>query len=392
MKYIIIILLFIIGGCNKIDEVTKEVIPLPPSQLKAAIISNDRIELTWKDNSTNESGFKIERKTESGIFLEIGETAKDITVFSDKSLSLNTNYIYRIYSFNQTGKSLNYSNEFSIKTPLLIPSLTTNSVSEISTNSAKSGGTISSDGGSPILSKGIVWDIKSNPTISITSKTNEGAGLGPFVSLITGVASSTTYYVRAYATNIAGTAYGNEITFNTVQTTTFIYNTVTSKTGRIWLDRNLGATQVATSPTDPLAYGNLYQWGRGTDGHELRTSGVITTLPINNNSWQGVNGESNPCPLGFRIPTEIEWEEERATWISNNSNGAFSSSLKLTQGGRRFYNTGLINNLGTEGFYWSSTLPLLNAGRAYYMLIFSSNAYINWDNPATGVSVRCIKN
>ena len=54
--------------------------------------------------------------------------------------------------------------------------------------------------------------------------------------------------------------------------------TVTSKTGKIWMDRNLGATQVASSTTDVAAFGDLYQWGRGSDGHQIRTSSTTSTL------------------------------------------------------------------------------------------------------------------
>ena len=110
--------------------------------------------------------------------------------------------------------------------------------------------------------------------------------------------------------------------------------TITSPvTGRVWMDRNLGASQVATSSTDVASYGDLYQWGRGTDGHQLRTSSTTniqsamdqpghgdfilgTSVPYdwrtpqNSNLWQGIAGVNNPCPVGFRIPTNLEWIAE----------------------------------------------------------------------------------
>ena len=107
-------------------------------------------------------------------------------------------------------------------------------------------------------------------------------------------------------------------------------------TGRVWMDRNLGAIRVATSSIDDFSYGHLYQWGRSNDGHEVRTSGISDTLsninapesgdfiftsqsphdwlsPQNDNLWQGINGVNNPCPEGYRIPTQAEWDEERAS-------------------------------------------------------------------------------
>jgi uncharacterized protein (TIGR02145 family) len=93
--------------------------------------------------------------------------------------------------------------------------LTTTAVSSITATGASSGGTISSDGGGPITSKGVVWSTSTAPTVSLSTKTTDGTGTGTFTSTISGLAASTTYYVRAYATNAAGTSYGTELTFST---------------------------------------------------------------------------------------------------------------------------------------------------------------------------------
>lgn len=189
---------------------------------------------------------------------------------------------------------------------------------------------------------------------------------------------------------------------------------VTSATGRIWMDRNLGASQVATSAYDEAAYGDLYQWGRGTDGHEKRTSGTTSVksntdnpghsnfiLPNsspynwrtekNDNLWQGATGTNNPCPTGYRLPTQAEWTEEFQSWSTQDRDGAFNSPLKLPLGGQRDNQFGSIG-LGT-GFYWSSTVYNLGNSVHAFRLIFS------WDVSATmvadyyskGLSVRCIK-
>ena len=187
-----------------------------------------------------------------------------------------------------------------------------------------------------------------------------------------------------------------------------VYN---PKTGRTWMDRNLGASRVAISRTDEQSYGDLYQWGRTSDGHEKRTSQTTSTLSSrdtpwhgkfitvdsgnydwrssqNNNLWQSVNGINNPCPEGFRIPTEAEWDAERKSWISNNSLGAFASPLKLPVAGYRFSSNGSLNLVGSRGRYWSSAVH----GTDAELLLFSSGgASVGSTDRADGNSVRCIK-
>jgi uncharacterized protein (TIGR02145 family) len=197
---------------------------------------------------------------------------------------------------------------------------------------------------------------------------------------------------------------------------TDVYN---HETGKVWMDRNLGATQVANSSTDYLAYGSLYQWGRGSDGHELITwtnsttgtpvNGTTSTLsdqPVegkfilgpntpydwrssqNANLWQGVNGVNNPCPTGYRIPTEAEWNAERLSWSYNTSVGAFASPLKLPMAGFRSLINGGLATVGANGYYWSSTA----SGSDSRNLDFSSNyASMGISSRAYGSSVRCIK-
>ncbi|MGF1639244.1 MAG: hypothetical protein ACFCUU_19360 [Cyclobacteriaceae bacterium] len=181
-------------------------------------------------------------------------------------------------------------------------------------------------------------------------------------------------------------------------------------TGKIWMDRNLGASQVATSSTDASAYGDLYQWGRGSDGHEKRTSGTTSTQsnadspghgdfilmliglieeesPLNDNLWQGVNGINNPCPSGYRVPTTAELEEERLSWSNNDATGAFISPLKLTASGYRSARFGTFNANGSEGIYWSSTV---NGNEAKALHFGTDNIFDAYPRQ-NGFSVRCIK-
>jgi uncharacterized protein (TIGR02145 family) len=185
-----------------------------------------------------------------------------------------------------------------------------------------------------------------------------------------------------------------------------------SLTGKTWMDRNLGASQVATSSTDANSYGDLYQWGRGSDGHQCRNSATTSTLssgdvpghgnfilinsspndwrsPQNTNLWQGVNGVNNPCPSGYRLPTETEINAERLSWSVNTSVGAFASPLKWTLAGRRDNNYGTLLDVGSYGYYWSSTV----SGTYSRNLNFnSSNATMSGFDRALGLTVRCIKN
>ncbi|MEY3049519.1 MAG: hypothetical protein RL365_1557, partial [Bacteroidota bacterium] len=192
-----------------------------------------------------------------------------------------------------------------------------------------------------------------------------------------------------------------------------IVNDVTNPTtGLTWMDRNLGASQVATSSTDQNAYGDLYQWGRRADGHQCRTSPTTATLssvdqpahgnfilapnapydwrsPQNTNLWQGVNGVNNPCPNGYRLPTQTELNNERLSWGSNNGAGAFAAPLKWTLAGYRSGNNGTLLNGGAYGSYWSSTVSVTSSR---YLDFASSSAYMGGLNRAYGLTVRCLKN
>jgi len=186
---------------------------------------------------------------------------------------------------------------------------------------------------------------------------------------------------------------------------TTVYNPITGET---WMDRNLGATQIATSFDDVNAYGDLYQWGRNTDGHQIRTSSTTSILSTTNspnhsdfilansdwltvsddNLWQDVNGINNPCPLGFRLPTEAELEAERLSWISNDAAGAFESPLKLTIGGARSRMSGAIGNVGTFVGYRTSDL---NGLQSRMLGISLTTSLMGDRDRADGNCVRCIQ-
>lgn len=127
-------------------------------------------------------------------------------------LSPGTTYYIRAFATNFTGTG--YGNLITFKTKSDIPKITTSETTHITSNSAISGGTITSDGGEPVLSRGVCWSQKNNPTVN-GNKTNDGAGVGHFISSLSDLNSGEKYYIRAYATNKIGTAYGHEVSFIT---------------------------------------------------------------------------------------------------------------------------------------------------------------------------------
>jgi uncharacterized protein (TIGR02145 family) len=208
-----------------------------------------------------------------------------------------------------------------------------------------------------------------------------------------------------------------------VVTKPWTYGTVTTATGRVWMDRNLGATRVATSSTDTQGYGDYYQWGRPADGHQTKyltnnnstgftntrsTTAVPSTdlwiatndgsndwlITADNTLWVGTNPANNPCPTGFRIPTLAEWQAEQARFASNNASGAFNYSLKLTMPGwlEGFSSSGAgFTATGGGGFYLTQTAN--TNGSVQYFGINSGNVWTDTNlYKRQGLSVRCIQN
>ena len=266
--------------------------------------------------------------------------------------------------------------------------------------------------------------ISSTGVIGLTATISQGlfaSGAGSLTYTITGTPS--TSGTASFALTIGGQSCTLNLTVvvnpssqypaGSVYCTepTLIVDVTNPTTGKTWMDRNLGATRVATSSTDANAYGDLYQWGRRSDGHQCRNSATTTTLsstdtpangsfirtstspfdwrsPQNTNLWQGVFGINNLCPSGYRLPTETELNNERLSWSLNTSTGAFASPLKFTGAGGRDSNTGSLGNVGTGGFYSSSTI---NGTNSSYLYFNSNSANISFNYRAVGYSVRCIK-
>lgn len=223
-----------------------------------------------------------------------------------------------------------------------------------------------------------------------------------------------------FAINIGGQSCTLDVSINPFYPDGIVYcngfptpavDVINPVTGKTWMDRNLGATRAAISTKDASSYGDYYQWGRRPDGHQCRRSITTSTLsttdkpsegkfittnaddydwrsPQNINLWQGVSGINNPCPSGYRVPTESEWNDERLSWSTNNSAGAYGSPLKLPLAGYRYYENGNLLNVSADGFYWSSTISSTSSRNIYFG---SSSALMFTNYRAYGLPVRCIK-
>ena len=202
-----------------------------------------------------------------------------------KGLHYATKYYARAYATGTTGTI--YGEEFSFTTLSVVPQqLTTTAVSLITGNTAASGGTIVDDGGEAITAKGICWSTNHNPTTAST-KTSDGTGIATFTSSLTNLLGKTTYYVRAYATNSVGTAYGPEVSFTTLvafpivttaATVTAITKVSAISGGEVVHDGGATAVRglVWGTATNPTIANNVIAGGTGAGAFVSNLTGLAT--------------------------------------------------------------------------------------------------------------------
>jgi uncharacterized protein (TIGR02145 family) len=205
-----------------------------------------------------------------------------------------------------------------------LPTLTTTTVTNITQTTASSGGAITNDGGADITDKGVVWSTSTNPTLtSNNGSTSNGTGTAEFNSDLTGLTAGTTYYVRAYATNSAGTGYGNEVEFTTYSENVVedfegnIYNTVTIG-NQVWMAENLRATKYADG-TNIVTGLNDTEWNTTTNGALAiypysEVDGLNYEEDVVNAygmlyNWFAASNEKGICPTGWKVPSVADWDE-----------------------------------------------------------------------------------
>jgi len=357
--------------------------------------------------SLNQSPTTSDNKTSDGS--GIGSFTSSIT-----GLSPGGTYHVRAYATNSIGTG--YGNQFSFTTSAIIPTLTTTAITDIGATRATSGGNILSDGGSAVIARGVCWSINQSPTISDNKSTND-TGTGSFISSLTGLTPSTTYYVRAYATNSVGTGYGSTVSFKTVETVTDIdgnvYHIVTIGT-QDWLAENLKTTKyhngnlIGTTTPATLDISNAttyptpkYQWAYAGNESNVATYGRLYT-------WYAATDSRNVCPTGWHVPTEGEWttlttflggesvaggklkEAGTSHWISPNTGATNSSGFTALPGGHRSINTG-FEVINVYSVWWCSNE--YDTTTAWYRLIFSDRVSFQgyYNNKAYGYSVRCLR-
>ncbi len=288
----------------------------------------------------------------------------------------------------------------------VVPKVVTKEVKDVDDQSATVQGKVTSDGGAEVTERGVVYGTSENPTVE-NSKVTSGAGIGAFTCNLTGLQPNTKYYVRAYAVNKKGTAYGEQVSFTTLEEVSATPEYVDLGLSVKWADRNVGATK-------PEEYGDYFAWGE-TEPKEVYDwstykwcNGSETTLTkYNSSSSYGTVDNKTQLELSddaaranwggsWRMPTDAELTElrENCTWTWTTQNGVNGYKVTGTNGNSIFlpaagcrYDSSLYY-AGSYGDYWASSLSTDYPSNAYYLLF--SSGYVGWSDYGRyyGQSVR----
>lgn len=347
----------------------------------------------------------------------------------------STKYYIRAYAINTAG--IAYGNEINFTTnPPTLPTLNTREVSSTTTNSAISGGSIITDGGSTITDRGICWSTSANPTIA-NSKTTNGMGPGTFTSNITGLEPNSLYYLRAYSTNSVGTMYGNELIVRTYKGTVTdidgnIYYTITIGT-QTWMAEDLKTTKYRNGdPIGTTSPATLDISAEVAPKYQWAYEGVETNVAVYGRlyTWFAATDSRNLCPVGWHLATDSEWTTMQDYLNANGYNydgtttyatyNKIGKSLAATTLWRLIGSQGAIGNIdyptyrnksgftaipggtrsgrgvffdkGSVDYWWTATE--IDASFAWIRNMYYSNININdrVGNQKTdlGLSLRCI--
>lgn len=318
---------------------------------------------------------------------------------SISGLTVNTSYYVRAYATNQQGTF--YGEEKSFTTTMGLPTVTTKSITNIAPLSANAGGNVTSDNGFPVTARGICWSTVSNPTIYDEHTTN-GSGTGEFNSAINELQNSTTYHVRAYATNSKGTAYGEDKTFTT--TSGAITVTTNSVTGIGPSSATCGGNATVTSDNNLPITAKGVCWGTGhnpsvSNNHTTDGSGpgaftsTISGLSLNTlyyvrayatNQLGTYYGEERSFSTTSGMPT-VSLDINSFIFVSSSSmsctsNASSDGGLPITSRGVCW---GIVPNPTIENShtndgngtgYYTSVMTGLDPSTTYYVRSFATNS------------------
>ena len=323
------------------------------------------------------------------------EYSADIT-----GLNIATTYYYCAFATNSAGTSV--GDVLSFTTPEeAIPTVVTNEATNIMTTRATLSGNVIYDGGETVSIRGFLYGTSSN---GITEEIQSGNGIGNYTAVITNLTPNTTYYFKAYATNILGTSYGDVMSFTTEETTGTL-------DGHDWVDLGLpSGTRWATcnvGATSPEEYGNYYAWGEITTKETYSWSNYIycngsgnTLTKYCNDSEYGSNGFTDTLTTlqasddvatynwgeGWRMPTYDELNElyTNCTITTVTQNGINGELYTGTNGNSIFlpnagYYDNSLNTLGSTNGYWSSSLYSDQPNYAWYVFYNSGNSGLSFN-------------
>jgi uncharacterized protein (TIGR02145 family) len=343
------------------------------------------------------------------------------------SISLDAQTTMNIYQSNGSVLQISLNTidsiTYTIGNPGQLATLSTLPVGNVTGNSATSGGNITNNGGTLVTHRGVVWSTSPNPT-NANNQSSDGSGTGNYTSILTGLSANTTYYVRAYATNSAGTAYGNELSFTTtaggggivsnpgagVTFNGYTYASIVLGNGQEWMAENLRTTTYANGdPVPNVTDGN--QWAGLTTGawcyynNDNQYDNPYGKLY----NWYAVADPRNVCPTGWHVPTDAEWTvlsdylggelvaggKMKSTgtqyWQSPNSDATNESGFSGLPGGGRSNLFGIFVNVGDDGNWWSSSES--SATSAWGRGLYYTNGFVDRSDgdKRLGLSVRCLR-
>ena len=311
-------------------------------------------------------------------------------------LTSATTYYVRAYATNSEGTSYGEQKTFTTLQYIQLPTVTTTIVTNVTSTTATSGGNVTDDGGATVTARGVCWSTSPDPTIN-DNKTTDGNGMGAFTSQLTNLTHSTTYYIRAYATNSEGTSYGEQKYFSTLSDGMINghqYVDLGLSSGLKWATCNIGAD----SPED---YGNYYAWGETETKAEYTEDNSVTYGQQLNDISGNAQYDAAAANWGgsWRMPTRDEIREliYNCSWTPETQNGVDGFKVTGSNGNYIFipasgYRDGTSSYIYGECYYWSSTPHQYSNDYSY--ILYSDYEYQSEDMNYRyrGLTIRPVSN